>query len=224
MSGRVVDSIVVFASWSGFSPPPTVAKLTVDRRGDAFVGTDALTGREHEVPTTAVAALLEALGRPPLGELDPGQFDYPEPVVRSHFGSIWTNDDPQVLVKIAFADGRRARIHSAAQHAFMLPLAVTDPAGGTVQTFDVRLSRAVAGILPNDCPVKERLAEAGGMLALDAERFAEEAASPPAPPPAEPNRPTNPEAIEAAIHRLFLREETVEEAKEKERTGRESER
>jgi hypothetical protein len=208
-----VERVEVFTLWSGFARER------------------ALEGDAGELPAAAVADVLAALGRPPVPRLDPRLFDLPEAVIRGHYGSIWTDDSPSHLVRVAFAGGRVVTVRADSQYAFMLPLEVEDSAGGSWETFDPALSRALAGLLPAGYPDADRLAGDSGMLAWDLEEYARRqaersdgpvVASPPA--DGEAGAFADTAAAEAELWRIFSREESPEAAAEAELAGQLSRR
>lgn len=218
--------VVIYSQWLGFADPPLrSSKLTVENRGGRLVRTVALSAAGDELPADRLAAFLAALARPAVPELTPSLFDLPEPVVRSHYGSMWIDDDPRHLVRARFADGRVIEVAADSQYAFMLPLKVTDSAGGVYETFDPALSRAVAGLMPDGYLEKDRLAGILRMLEHDAAGTF--LVGPPADPPEPDPPPPDPAAAEEAwqaIRRIFSREESAEDKDRAERTGRVSER
>lgn len=219
--------IDIFTHWFGFGGTPVAAKLTITRRTDGVTCERALAGPAPVPPDDALDRFFAALARPPVRELDPALFDLPPDVIRGHYGSIWTNDNPSLLIRATDADGRRWEYRTDAQYAFMLPFRFTSPTGDAT-TFDPELSRAAAALLPDDFPEKERLAGRLGMLEYD---LAQHDADPPADatppePPAEP-QPYDPEKAEAAereIFRILSGEESPAEKEEAERSGRISDR
>src|SRR5262249_55169586 len=136
-----VERIEISTLWCGFADPPShAARLTINRDGSRFVRRQALVDRADEAPVEEVGRFLQALSRPPVPHLDPSLFDVPERVIRSHYGSTWTDDDPAHLVRVTFRSGRVVSIRAFRQHAFMLPLKVMDTGtGAEFDTYDPRL-------------------------------------------------------------------------------------
>jgi Ankyrin repeats (3 copies) len=228
-----VIRIEVFTHWCGFADPPFhAAKLTITHDGQRLIRQQALVEGSDETPVDAVARFLQALNRPPVPELDPSLFDLPEPVIRSHYGSMWTDDHPAHLVRTIFASGRVITVRTICQHAFMLPLKITDSAAGIdSETYDPRISAAVAALMPAGYMERERLAGILGMLQMDFEEFRRQAKEgKPSTTPAietvdEPvPSASDPDSIEEQLFRLFSRDESPEERAEAEREGRISER
>lgn len=218
-----VERIDVFVHWFGFSAPVVSAALTLEPHAGQFMRTQALVGRFDDLPAATVDRLVAALRRPPVPALDPAHFDLPAPAIEGHYNSCWTSDHPQLLVRIAFAGGASAELRSDVQQAFMLPFAVTD-GSGTTHTFDPELSRAVAELLPDEFPEKDRLSGKVGMLEYARERFLTEL---PAecvpeelPTPPEPLDPAAADEMEQSFLRLFSREESPEQKAEAEASGR----
>jgi hypothetical protein len=218
----LVERVEVFSWWTGFADPPSrAAKLTFTPTGASFRREQALAGPADELPASAVAEFLAALSREPVPQLDPALFDLPERALRSHYDSMWTDDCPGHLVRVTFAAGRVVTVRADAQHAFMLPLKISDEAGQR-QTFDPRLSRAIAALMPEGYPERDRLAGVSGMLELNLqEPLAAE----------EPPGPVNKDLVSGGvdsvveeIYRIFRREESPRERTEAERAGRLAER
>src|SRR5262249_38714038 len=166
------------------------AKLTITPSGNRFRREQALAGAAVELPSELVTALLAALSRDAVPALEPALFGVPEAAIRSHYSSLWTDDSPAHLLRITVARSRIPTIRTEAQQAFMLPLHVTDPATGTeLETFDPRLSEAIAALMPDGYLEKDRLAGRLGMLQQDVEEPTPQEEQPnavPEPPPAEP--------------------------------------
>jgi hypothetical protein len=173
MSATDVQRIEVFTRWDGFSSPSHVAKLVIAREGGRLLREQVPEGQSDELPPECASALVAALSRPPVPQLEPALFDIPESVIRSHYGSLWTNDSPAHLVRITFSGTRIVTVRTAAQHAFMLPLKINDRAtGAEVETFDPRVSQAMAALMPAGYLEKERLAGHLGMLEWDIQEHA----------------------------------------------------
>jgi hypothetical protein len=216
-----VERIDVFVHWFGFYPPARVGLLTVERQGTRFTRSQRLVGPLDDLPGAAVERLLAALGRPAVSALDPTLFDLPAQVIEMHYNSIWTNDHAQVLVRITFASGTHTEVRSDRQQAFMLPFQVNDGTA-TVATFDPELSRAIAELLPDGFPEKDRLIGERGLLQSDVERYLTEQAEAERAAELAEQRPYDPDAAkkaEEAIHRLFMREESPEQKAEAEASG-----
>jgi Ankyrin repeats (3 copies) len=221
-SVECVERIDVFSHWCGFADPPMrAAKLTISGRGELFAREQALVGDVGNLSATSVERFLAALARPPIAEFDPKLFDLPEQVIRDHYGSCWTDDSPSILVRISIFAANTIELRSSAQYAFMLPLKVVTVTG-MVETFDPELSRAIAELLPDGFPERDRLAGDVGMLRYDLERYHEDCDTPPIPAEPEPKPAPNPDAIEEGhqeILRILFRQESQAEKAAAEASG-----
>jgi hypothetical protein len=79
----------------------------------------------------------------------------------------WTDDYPTLKVEIEFRDGRRATLETISQTPLMLPWKVLRD-GESKTTYDARISRAVAALMPNDFENRDRVA--GTRLSRDLAR------------------------------------------------------
>ncbi|MDQ3441510.1 MAG: hypothetical protein M3478_14295, partial [Planctomycetota bacterium] len=160
-----LDRIEVFSKWLGFAHPSSRAdKLTVRHAGDRFVRELPSEGFTDEVPAGVIEELLAALFNPAVPTLDPTLFDVPARAIQSHYASDWTDDYPEILVRLTFSGAGIVEIRTTAPQAFMLPFEVSDSGGGRIETFDPRLSRAIARLLPDEFLERDRLAGQSGML------------------------------------------------------------
>lgn len=228
-SPDTVERIDVFVSWFGFYPPGVAAILTIEPRAGRFTRSQRLVGSLDDLPRSTVERLLAAFGRKPVPALDPTLFDVPAHVIEGHYNSLWTNDSPQVLVRIDFASGGRTEVRSRSQHTFMLPFQVQDGIGVS-QTFDPELSLAIAELLPDGFPEKQRLS---GALRLNpddyepqpAENADDEDLEPEAEiPEVDSHTPRTADEVRDAIYRLFSREESPEQKTVAEATGQRAQR
>ena len=226
-----VERIEVFSWWRGFARPPSrEAKLVIARGRTGYIREQRPHGERDEIPDACVQELLAALSRPLEPQLNPRLFDLPESAIRSHYNSQWTDDYPAHLIRITLSNGAVVEVHTDSQHAFMLPLQIGGSGSNNPgETFDPRLSRAVAALMPDDYLDKERLDGRLAMLGDDLEECAQ-AAEPSSVTEldlAVAGRGSEPVPIEAVwdqIDRILSREESAEEKLHAERTGKLSER
>lgn len=235
-----LETIAIYSTWHGFAHPPSaVAKLILTRQADRFVREDDLTHARDELPLDHVDALLAVLRQPPVEALDPALFDVPEPVIRSHFGSMWTDDNPQVLVRLKFDGGRNIAVVTRGQHVFLLPIEVQDSAGRlNFKTYQPALSRALASLMPADFMHRERLEGECPLLDEDVKDYRRgtgrwrEWEPPPdevaAAAVAEQPSGTKPselmKQLQEKLHQLHMRVESPEEKDKAERSGKFSQR
>jgi hypothetical protein len=167
-----LEAIEIYTRWVGFASPPShVAKLLITPTTGGFSRSWFPSGQIDAVTAMVVRQLLAAVAQPLVTRMDARLFDLPEPVLRSHYGSMWTDDSPAHLVKIRFTTGRLVTIRTDAQHAFMLPLQVSDfDARIHGETFDPRLSKAIAALMPDNYLERDRLAGRLGLLHWDLQR------------------------------------------------------
>ena len=160
-----LEQIEVFSRWSGFRPPHQEAKLTITPEENRLVRQDVLSGVREPIPAEPVTQLLVQLGQPTVPSLDPTLFDVPEPVIRQHFDSMWTNDNPQCLIRLRFSGGRIINALTTGEHVHLLPVMVRDSAGFMdYKTFNPALSRSMAALMPEGHLLRERLAGACELL------------------------------------------------------------
>lgn len=165
-----VDRIVIAAEWVGFAFPPKMAdRLEIRAEAGRFVVNDPLGRAEGEVEPLRIAALLDAIGAPPITALDPGAFSAPEKDVIDHFGALWEDDSPRFRVKVLLRDGGLIASGSTSQHAYMLPWAVCRPGdSGEVETFNPRIAWAITDLIPEGFLERDRLE--GRSLVFDPDR------------------------------------------------------
>lgn len=230
-----ISQIEILSRWSGFADPPShSAKLTITHVGDRFVRQRAIEGSSDELPESAISQLLTALVRPTIPHLDPTLFDMPSAVIDRHYNSMWTDDYPSHLIRIHCDAGRQITIQSDAQHAFMLPLKITDSAtAAPYETFDPELSRSLATLMPAGYLDCDRLAGRLGLLECEcAEAESQEietvSSMEPTAAPIEADHDksafTSHIDIQTEMFRILFGEESAQEAREAEQAGRLSER
>jgi hypothetical protein len=232
-ASETVDRVEILSRWFGFYPPAKVAKLVLTRDGDRFRRERLPEGGTDELTSEPVNELVHSLASPPVPQLDPTHFDIPV-LLEDHYNSCWTNDNPAHMVRISFSTGRAVTIRTDRQYAFMLPFKVEDSTSGTnFETFDPRLSRAIAGLMPEGYLERDRLLGQNGMLNLDREEYLrreaapEAAPEPPPPPDRGPEEQKNfddPEAGMDEIFRVLWGEESPAEKARSEREGNLAER
>jgi hypothetical protein len=220
MTAADVARIDVYSRWVGSSSPVEAARVTVRRAAGGFVREVALGGPPEPLPAEVVAELVAALAAPPVPALDPARFDAPAAGVERHLNSLWSNDSPSLLVRLTAADGTVAEARTDSQHVFLLPFRVGTP---PADTFDPRLSRAVAGLLPADHHLLDKLLDRHGTLAAEAAESEREADRPTV-SPAEPAEPFDENRFHQLMHDLMVGNESPEQKAESERAGRLSER
>ena len=166
-----INRIEIFSRWVGFAVPPSIsAKVTITNAEDSFVRQLALEATSDELPERVLSRLVKALARPAILCLDTAIFDYPPAAIERHYCSCWSSDYPSHLIRIHCDTERHITIRSNNQHAFMLPLKITDSVTDEMyETFDPELSRALADLMPEGYLDRERLAGRLGMLELDRE-------------------------------------------------------
>lgn len=226
--------IEIFSQWTGFADPPSrSAKLTIRASSGRFLRDIAVEGDRDELDSECVQQFFAALNRPALPELTPSEFDQPFDAVRMHYGSVWTDDNPSLLVRVANSDGTTICLRSGSQHAFMLPFQFIDTKADSIrETYDPQLSRAISALMPESFLNRDRLADYGVMFQADLDRAtqAETFSHTPAdeteqtPVSGDESYQFQLDEIEARIHRLFSGEETPEEKAEAEQTGNHSQR
>ncbi|WP_422929087.1 ankyrin repeat domain-containing protein [Singulisphaera sp. PoT] len=184
MSRDEVERIEINSLWIGFAHPPRQsARLVITRRGGRYLREWMPGESTDEMPADLVDRLLEALAKPRVPQLDFARFDFPEPVLRRHYESGWTDDYPRLLAKIQFASGRTINIQTDVQKAFMLPLRVDDSAEpGESKTFDPGLSRAIAVMMPEGFLEKNRLSGNDGTLRWELQEYRKSLGEPEARP------------------------------------------
>ena len=75
-------------------------------------------------------------------------------------GEGWTDDYPQVGLRIIMEDGREIRVYSDSQKQYMLPWKITMD-GKRFKTYNADISRAIAALLPEGFYPKDRVRIAG---------------------------------------------------------------
>ena len=168
-----VERIEIFSRWVGFANPSShSARLVITRRPEGYLRQSFPDGVIDRIKLEPVQRLVEALGFPAVPQLDPSMFNLPEPVLTRHYRSGWEDDHPSHLVRVTFQGGREVSITADRQQAFMLPLKVSDSSDNlTFETFDPRLSQAIAALMPQDHLQRYRLDGTAGMLQYELKQY-----------------------------------------------------
>lgn len=150
------------------NPPSKAAKLVISRDHIGFAAEQALTGIPQRVSPESIGRFLTALTSEPVAELDPALFDAQDKVVRNHFNTIWTDDYPDIAIRL-FRDGSPTlSIRSDSQHAGMLPYSFRQQPGAEPRlNWNPRLSEAIHALLPEGFLGRERL-DPSRLLAFEA--------------------------------------------------------
>ena len=95
-------------------------------------------------------------------------------LLKSLYRGFWTDDSPQMEVRLRIWDGNEIVLESKSQKHFMLPWWIrrTDTRE-RFQSFDADISRGVAAILPKGYLNRERLLGNAGLLGVLAEHVVE---------------------------------------------------
>lgn len=115
-----------------------------------------------------VAVLLRALGQPPMPVPIAENLQIPLGGHRAadlrdaYFHNYFTDSSDTIIVRIRFKSGRTASIVSNSQMPLMLPW-VTYGLADPLVTYDARLSRAIATLLPKSAPSYDLLSGQGDM-------------------------------------------------------------
>jgi hypothetical protein len=172
----VIDSIRIESRWGGLGQP-SATTYSVVHRGDhykrrfAAVPQDAVE-RFAAAITAAPVAKKEGVRRlatpewllarasesntgvavpvcsPEAKRLLNQHLANPEEAVKAlerYFSARWTDDYPSISIDVMFHDRRTIHLESHAQPALMLPWKI-----GNVETWNPEISRAIAGLLPDD--------------------------------------------------------------------------
>jgi hypothetical protein len=153
-----VERLEIRSSWTGFADPPHIAaELVLLKDGTAFQRHWLPANHADVVSSDLVQQVLRALSQPPVVELDLRSLGSAD-AVKEDYDYEWTDDYPAHRIHISFSGGRWISIETESQHVFMLPFRIRDWLKKSWETFDVRLSVAIAALMPDKYLEKERLA------------------------------------------------------------------
>ncbi|MDB5348339.1 MAG: hypothetical protein JWP89_6716 [Schlesneria sp.] len=155
-----VERLEIRSSWTGFADPPHIAAELVLLKDEAAFQRHWLpTNQVDLISSELVQQVLTALSQPPITELDLGLLES-SAAIKEDYDYEWTDDYPAHRIHISFSGGRWISIETESQHVFMLPFSIRDWLKKSWETFDVRLSVAIAALMPDKYLEKERLAGA----------------------------------------------------------------
>jgi hypothetical protein len=157
--------IEVASRWTGLASPPShEANLTTVRKRRWFRGgvqfVRSRDGQEaDEVSRQTLDTLFASLASPLVPELDRALFPaWAHTGCEWFYSQRWTDDYPNLHFRLFLSDAREVHIRTKCQQPFMLPFWITPPgANYRVSTYDPRLSLALADLLPDGYPEKDRL-------------------------------------------------------------------
>jgi hypothetical protein len=151
-----VERLEIRSSWTGFADPPHIAaELVLLKDEAAFQRHWSPTNQVDFILTDLVQQVLTALSQPPVAESD---LLKSSDAIKEDYDYEWTDDYPAHRIHIGFSGGRWITIETKSQHVFMLPFNIRDWLKKSWETFDVRLSVAIAALMPDKYLEKERLA------------------------------------------------------------------
>ncbi len=152
------ERLEIRSSWIGFADPPHIAaELVLLKNEAAFQRHWSPANQVDMISSDLVQQVLISLSHPPIAELDLRLLGSSD-AVREDDNYVWTDDYPAHRIHISFLDGRWISIETESQHIFMLPFSIRDWLKKSWETFDARLSVAIAALMPGKYLEKERLA------------------------------------------------------------------
>lgn len=207
----IIQHIEIYYYWVGFANPSShVAKWTLERTPEGWQRVDALTSQVDVISNDAINAVETAIALPLVPALDLEQFE-PEtrPHVEYHYGSLWTDDCPMMLLKLNGPKSAPVVLRSVSQHGLMLPWEI-ERGGEKVSTFNIAVPVAIRGLLPEK-------SDANCRLQIDsyveyAKKRMERSNTPAAEIAKRPKRSERPKM--EVLNESLLRARTIERAKE----------
>jgi len=194
--------IQAFSRWVGLADPCSHSeKFEAILSGGAFEVVEPKQSKGKRFDARLGTAMLAALEKPPVSQLDHRLLGLPEELVQEHYKVTWTDDYPQILVRLILNNGRRISASSDVQQRFMLPWTVDENNGTRRVTFNPSISRILARMLPDGFLNRERI-RGWGLVeeALFLRRAQESIEEEPAPPHEDKSKTT--EAVDLPIIEL----------------------
>lgn len=148
------NQIEIYGRWFGFYGPADIGCLILqlNKNGD-WTLQDELTLENRIVPGGKITRLVNALNDPS-PEPDPVRLNRKAELLEQHFGSMSTNDSPELLIELK--NGVQSQyVKTNSQHTQLLPWKIGNE--GLVKTYNPDVSIALADILPDDWMYTERL-------------------------------------------------------------------
>lgn len=142
--------IEIYSRQFGLGPVQT-AKTTIYRLENGFLRAVSLEGGDEPILQSSVQHFLAAITNPIVTKMGSVKYNRPRE-------SMVLDDNPSLLVRITASNGLVYRLTSHSPQAFMLPINRVDPiTNSTMETYDPRLSQAIASLMPDRFLNRDRL-------------------------------------------------------------------